>query len=367
MKKVISLLLVFSLLLASLLCFAGCKEKDNGENNNKEENKKEYTTRSKTVSYQHFNTVTLLSSYGDTTEEEFNSYVKTVDEMLGYYHKLFDIYFEYSGVNNLRTINRKAGKEPVAVDAELIDFLLYCKELYTLTNGKTNVMLGSVLSLWHDAREEASDRGGVLDAAELPTMSALLSANEHTSIDSLVIDTESKTVYISDPMASIDVGAIAKGYAATKVAEKLKSMGADSVALNAGGNIVTIGLKPDGSKWVTGITNPDKTADNSLICKIEIGETALVTSGDYERYFVCDGVHYHHIIDPATLMPAEYFASVSIFTANSGLADALSTALFCMSYEEGLALVEQIGGVDVLWIYRDGTMKMTNGVSLVNH
>ncbi len=358
MKKTISILLIFSLLLSTTFSLAGCKKTE------QEGNKKEYTTRSKTVSYQHFNTVTTMSTYGDTSEEEFDSYVKAVDEMFGYYHKLFDIYFEYSGINNIRTINRKAGKEAVVVDESLIDFLLYCKELYTLTGGKTNIMLGSVLSIWHDAREKADDRGGVLNVADFPSMSALSEANLHTSIELLVIDKEAKTVYISDPEASIDVGAIAKGYAAAKAAEKLKAMGADSMALNAGGNIITIGLKPDGDKWVTGITNPDKTASNSLICKIEIGETSLVTSGDYERYFVCDGVRYHHIIDPATLMPAAYFASVSIFTANSGLADALSTALFCMSYEEGLALVERIGGIDVLWIYKDGTMKMTSGVHL---
>ena len=358
MKKTISILLIFSLLLSTTFSLAGCKKTE------QEGNKKEYTTRSKTVSYQHFNTVTTMSTYGDTSEEEFDSYVKAVDEMFGYYHKLFDIYFEYSGINNIRTINRKAGKEAVLVDESLIDFLLYCKELYTLTGGKTNIMLGSVLSIWHDAREKADDRGGVLNVADFPSMSALSEANLHTSIELLVIDKEAKTVYISDPEASIDVGAIAKGYAAAKAAEKLKAMGADSMALNAGGNIITIGLKPDGDKWVTGITNPDKTASNSLICKIEIGETSLVTSGDYERYFVCDGVRYHHIIDPATLMPAAYFASVSIFTANSGLADALSTALFCMSYEEGLALVERIGGIDVLWIGKDGTMKMTSGVHL---
>ena len=369
MKKIISLLLIFSLFISSVLSFAGCKGQENGINNNKEpnknESKKEYTTRSKTVSYQHFNTVTMISSYGTATQEEFDNYVKVVDEMFGYYHKLFDIYFEYSGVNNIRTINRKAGREAVVVDEVLIDFLLYCKELYTLTGGKTNIMLGSVLSIWHDAREEADDRGGVLAADQLPTNAELLAANQHTSIDSLVIDKENKTVYISDPDASIDVGAIAKGYAAAKAAEKLKAMGANSVALNAGGNIVTIGLKPDGNKWVTGITNPDKTAQNSLICKVEIGETSLVTSGDYERYFVCDGVRYNHVIDPATLMPANYFASVSIFTANSGLADALSTALFCMSYEDGLALIERIGGIDVLWIYKDGTMKMTDGIHIV--
>ena len=356
MKKTISFVLALLFLLSTLSFFAGCDKK---------EEERQYTTYSKEVSYLHFNTVTILSSYGDTSEEEFNSYVKTVDEMLGYYHKLFDIYFEYAGVNNLRTINRKAGKEAVAVDAELIDFLLYCKELYSLTNGKTNVMLGSVLSIWHDARETASERGGVLNTDEFPSASALFEANQHTSIDALVIDEEAKTVFISDAKASIDVGAIAKGYAAAKVAQKLKDMGADSMALNAGGNIITIGLKPEGSKWVTGITNPDKTADSSLACRVEIGETSLVTSGDYERYFVCDGVRYHHIIDPDTLMPANYFASVSIFTANSGLADALSTALFCMSYEEGLALIERIGGVDVLWIYKDGTMKKTYGVHFV--
>ena len=361
MKKIISVLLVFSLVFVSVLSFAGCQDKEK-----EKEDEKQYTTRTKTVSYVHFNTVTILSSYGDTTEEEFNTYVKTVDEMFDYYHKLFDIYFEYSGVNNLCTINKKAGKEPVAVDEELIDFLLYCKELYTVTNGKTNIMLGSVLSIWHDAREIADDRGGYLNSDKFPSMSALSQAAEHTSIDLLTVNKEEKTVYISDSAASIDVGAVAKGYAAEKVAQKLKDMGADSMALNAGGNIITFGLKPNGAKWVTGITNPDKTAANSLICKVEIGETSLVTSGDYERYFVCNGTRYHHIIDSATQMPANYFASVSIFAPDSGLADALSTALFCMPYEQGLALVEQIGNIEVLWIYHDGTMKMTNGVSLVN-
>lgn len=356
MKKTISLLLAFSFLFLSFFCFFGCV---------KEKGKNQKPTYSKEVSYLYFNTVTVLSSYGDATKEEFDGYVKVVDEMFDRYHKLFDIYFEYSGVNNIKTINEKAGLEPVAVDEELVDFLLYCKELYVLTKGKTNIMLGSVLSIWHDAREKASEHDGVLNSDEFPSTSALSEANKHTSIDALVIDKEGKTVFISDPEASIDVGAIAKGYAAKKVAQRLKAMGADSVALNAGGNIITIGLKPDGSKWVTGITNPDKTASNSLICRVEIGEAALVTSGDYERYFICDGVRYPHIINPETLMPANYFASVSIFAADSGLADALSTALFCMSYEEGVALIKSIGGVEALWVCKDGTVKKTDGVHLV--
>ena len=359
MKKIVSIALLFLCLCCILTALPSCKDSSGSEP------KKEYTTRSKTVSYLHFNTVSMISSYGDTTAEEFDSYVKLADEMLGRYHQLFDIYYEYSGVNNIRTINQNAGKEPVKVDAELIDFLLYCKELYALTNGKTNIMYGSVLTIWHNARELADETGGYLDESLLPTTEELAEAAEHTSIDLLVIDREAGTAYISDPKASIDVGAIAKGYAARKLADALKERGADSMAINAGGNIITLGLKPDGSSWVTGITNPDKTSMESLACRVEIGETALVTSGDYERYFVSGNRQYHHIIDPATHMPADYFSSVSIFTQDGTLADALSTALFCMSYEEGLALVERIGGIDVLWICKDGTLKYTDGIRFV--
>lgn len=355
MKKFLCIVLV---LVCFLFPLTAC--------NNKATKNKEYETRTKTISYVHFNTVSTLSSYGDTTAEEFEEYVKTADEMLGYYHKLFDIYYEYAGINNIKTINDNAGKSSVEVDVELIDFLIYCKELYALTNGKTNIMLGSVLKIWHDKRETADMNGGYLDEALLPTVEELTAAAAHTSIECLVIDKETKTVYISDPEASIDVGAIAKGYAANKLAKKLRDMGADSMAINAGGNIITIGLKPDGDKWVTGITNPNKASENSLICKVEVGEISLVTSGNYERYFVSGSNTYHHIIDPETLMPANYFASVSIFASDSGLADSLSTALFCMSYEEGLALVRRIGNIDVIWIYNDGTIKHTDGVLFVD-
>ena len=358
MIKIVSKVLLMLALLGIVFSFVAC---DTGAG----EGKKEYTTRSKTVSYVHFDTVTILSSYGDTTEEEFNSYVAVTDEMLEYYHKLFDIYYEYAGVNNIRTINQNAGKAPVEVEEELLDFLAYCKEMYVLTGGKTNIMFGSVLQIWHDTRESAEERGGHLDEALLPTKEQLAAADEHTSIDLLVIDREAGTVYISDAHASLDVGAVAKGYVVTKITEALKERGANAVALNAGGNIATIGLKPDSDWWVTGITNPDKTAENSLACRVEIGEVSLVTSGDYERYFMSGDRRYHHIIDPATLQPADYFASVSIFTQDSGLADALSTALFCMSYEEGLALVRSIGDVEVLWIFGDGTLKYTEGVRIL--
>lgn len=355
MKRTVSFLLVIALVFSMLIFSVGCNE--DGEN--------EYATHTAEISYTHFNTASLLSTYQDISKEQFDSYIKVSDEMLGYYHKLFDIYFEYSGINNLKTVNKNAGIAPVTVDEELIVFLEYCKELYTLTQGKTNIMLGSVLKLWHEARETATENGGTLDGSLLPTETALAEAALHTSIDLLVIDREAKTVFITDPKASIDVGATGKGYAAKKLADKLKTLGADSTVLNAGGNIVTIGVKPSGGKWVTGIRNPDLSSSESLICRIEIGETSIVTSGDYERFFVSGDRKYHHVIDPVTLMPADHFSSVTILAEDSGLADALSTALFCMPYEEGLALINSIGNVDAVWVYKDGTLKSTDGVKIV--
>ena len=348
MKKIISLILLLSL-LSSLFACGGAKKSQ---------------PKSKTISSSYFNTLSVIYTYADEDGTDIEKYSAIADEVLSYYHKLFDIYFEYSDVNNIKTINKNAGKNPVEVNKDLIDFLLYCKELYTLTGGKTNVMLGSVLKIWHDLREEADDDFGYLDPAELPTEDILSEAATHTAIDLLVINEEDSTVYISDPKASLDVGAIAKGYTVDILYDRLKAEGADSVALNIGGNLRTIGLKPNAEPWVTGITNPDKESDDTVKCRIKIEEASVVTSGDYERYFMAGDKKYHHIIDPETLIPADYFSSVSIITADSALADALSTALFCMPYEDGIALIESIGGVDVIWIYKDGTVRYTEGITL---
>ena len=351
MKKILSITLLISLALSLFSCSFGSSDNDAG--------------KSKTISTSYFNTFSVIYAYGENADTNIEKYAAISEECLSYYHKLFDIYFEYSGINNIRSINKKAGKEPVKVDRELIDFLLYCKELFTVTGGKTNIMLGSVLKIWHDAREDAEDDFGYLSPEELPTRDELNEAMAHTSIDALIIDEEAGTVYISDPKASIDVGAIAKGYTVDILAERLIREGAEHVALNIGGNLRTIGLKPGGDLWVTGITNPDKEALDSLKCRIQIGEVSVVTSGDYERFFVSADKKYHHIIDPETLFPADYFSSVTIITKNSGLADALSTALFCMSYEDGLALVETLSDVEALWIYKDGEVKHTEGVKII--
>jgi thiamine biosynthesis lipoprotein len=320
---------------------------------NREESKKPQGM----VNFTFFDTVSYVYSYAGDSQEEFEARTNGVFEILGEYHKLFDIYYEHSGVTNLRTLNNNAGGEAMVVDEKLIDFLLYAKELYETTDGEMNIMMGSVLSLWHDCREAASVNPA---NARIPTEDELLEANKHTDMSFLEIDEENNTVRITDPKAKIDVGALGKGYATEKAAEYLKSVGAESYVLNIGGNIRIIGNKPDGSGWGTGIKDPADSERYAMT--LTLADTSCVTSGDYERYFTVNGERYHHIIDKDTLMPATYFSSVSIITKNSGLADALSTALFAMSYEDGLALVEKIGGVDVLWITSDGKQYYTEGI-----
>ena len=309
------------------------------------------------VYFDFFDTVSYIYSYAGDSQEDFEARCKGASSILLEYHKLFDIYYEHSGVVNLRTLNLNAGGEAMKVDEKLIDFLLYAKELYTLTGGEMNIMMGSVLSIWHDCREQA----GVSPAqARIPTEDELNEARLHTDISTLEIDKENLTVRITDPKASIDVGALGKGYATEKAAQYLRSIGAESYVLNIGGNIRIVGHKVDGASWATGIKNPENP--ETYVKTLMLADTSCVTSGNYERYFTVGGVRYHHIIDKDTLMPANYFSSVSIITPDSGLADALSTALFAMSYEDGLKIVEQIGNVEVLWIATDGTQYATPGI-----
>ncbi len=302
--------------------------------------------------FSYFDTVSNIYSYAGDSQETFAANCGEISGILGKYHKLFDIYYEHSGVTNLKTLNKNAGGEPLKVEQELIDFLLYAKELYTLTNGEMNIMMGSVLRIWHDCREEGT---------RIPTNEELQEAALHTSIDLLEIDVQNQTVRISDPKASIDVGALGKGYATEKAAKHLESIGATSYVLNIGGNIRIIGTKPDGSGWKTGIKNPANPSTYSKY--LMLANISCVTSGNYERYYTVGGQRYHHIIDKDTLMPSTYFSSVTILTSDSGLADSLSTALFSMSYEDGLNMVQRIGGVEVVWITPEGEIYTTSGIA----
>ena len=298
-----------------------------------------------------FDTVTTVVGRADS-QEAFQADAYAIRDELQKYHQLFDIYHDYDGVANLKTVNDNAGVAPVKVDPIIIELLLDCREYYDLTGGRVNVAMGGVLQLWHNARND-----GIRDPmnAKLPDAAQLQAASAHCSMDAIEIDQTQGTVFITDPQTQLDVGAIAKGWATQRVAENAPS----GMLISVGGNVCATGPKlSDGTAWVIGIQDPDDTGEN--LHAIYVTGGSVVTSGDYQRTYYVDGTAYHHIIDPDTQMPATYWRAVTVVCSDSGLADALSTGLFLMDLEQGQALAAQCG-VEVLWIARDGTEYMTDG------
>ncbi|MBQ4118754.1 MAG: FAD:protein FMN transferase [Clostridia bacterium] len=303
-------------------------------------------------SFNSFDTLTTIIGF-ETQREIFDANCTKIKEWLSEYHKLYDIYKSYKGVTNLYTLNRSQGKA-VKVDNKIIDLLLYSMELYLKTDGKLNVAMGSVLSIWHDYRDNGLENP---ENATLPEKSALQEAALHINFDDVVIDSKAQTVLIKDKKLTLDVGAIAKGYAAQKIAKQMEAAGMTGYILNIGGNVNIIGNRPDGEKWSIGIENPDKQNDNAYIEQLKLSNSmSLVTSGSYQRFYTVNGKNYHHIIDSATLYPAEYFASVSVLCEDSALADGLSTALFCLPYEDGKKLLQGFNNVHALWVTADGNI-----------
>lgn len=313
----------------------------------------------KAYSLDYFDTATTITGYAKS-QEEFDRISGEILAELGEYHRLYTIYHRFKGLENLCTVNElvEGQHRTVTVDRRIIDLLLYAKEMYTVTGGKVNIAMGSVLSIWHDYREL-----GMSDpaSAELPPMEKLTEAAKHTDINCLIIDEESSTVTITDPAMRLDVGAIAKGYAVERVARSLEEKGITGYVINVGGNVRTVGAKGDGSPWVAGIENPDTDAEEPYVAYLNLTGKSVVTSGSYQRYYLVNGKRFHHIIDSETLMPAEGFLSVSVVCKHSGQGDALSTALFCMPFEEGLALVESLPDTEAFWVLPDGTTRQSDG------
>lgn len=338
-QKITCLLLSLSLLLPLSSCKAGSE-------------KTKYTA----YSMDYFDTVTTIVGY-ESTQGEFDAVADEILAQLGEYHKLYSIYHRFEGMENLCTVNDLTDGEhrTVTVDRRIIDLLLYSKEMYEKTDGIVNIAMGSVLSLWHNYRTLGKDDP---ENASLPPMERLQAAAEHTDITKIIIDEENGTVTLTDPQMKLDVGAIAKGYAAEQVALSLEERGITGYVLNVGGNIRTVGTKPDGEMWTVGIENP---IGEEYLAYLRLNGQSVVTSGSYQRFYYVDGKPYHHIIHPDTLMPAEGFVSVSVITKDSGFGDALSTALFCLPLDEGMALVESLPEAEAMWVTEDGTQTFSSG------
>ncbi|NLG57661.1 MAG: FAD:protein FMN transferase [Clostridiales bacterium] len=344
------------LILCLLLPFAGAQAQA------------EYTRYSH-VFFGTFDTVITVLAYA-RNRAEFDRAAQEVEAAFQRYHRIFDQYNPHEGINNVHTLNRQAAIAPVVVPEELYDLLVYCKEMQPKTHGKVNVAMGSVLALWHDARELAS---GNPEALALPDMKALEAASLHTDMDNVVLNEAEQSVYFADPKLKLDVGAVAKGYATELAAQQMLKGPVSHFIINAGGNVRTGNPPLDGrSNWGVGVQDPDAAilspGDSDVIELLYMHNMSSVTSGDYQRYFVLDGVIYHHLISPDTLFPAHFMRSVTVITEDSGLADLLSTALFLMPPEEGLVFLDDLDlPVEAVWVLNDGSVVMTQGAKKMAH
>ncbi len=327
---------ILAILLAMVLCLSGCAI---------------FPKQQYSVTYLDlFDTVTTITGAADS-QQAFQEQAQQIYTQLQYYHQLFDIYNAYPGLNNLKTVNDNAGVAPVRVDGEIIALLQDCKSYYELTQGQMHVAMGSVLQLWHQSRQAALADP---EHGALPKEDALKEAMQHMDMQSLVLDEANSTVYLADSQMSLDVGAVAKGWAAQQVAQSLP----EGLLISIGGSVYATGAKDQkDTPWVIGIEDPD---GGEYLHKLSLREGSVATSGDYQRYFTVDGVNYHHIIDPDTGMPSTYWRSVSVVCQDSALADVLSTALFVLPLQQGKELARQ-AQAEVMWLDHQGQRNYTDG------
>ena len=333
MKRLICALLCVSLLLA------GCAGTGEPE-------QKQYTASYLTL----FDTVTYITGRAES-KEAFTRTAQGIHDELQVYHRLFDIYNDYEG-NNLKTVNDNAGVAPVTVDRAIIELLLDCRSYYEATEGRVNVAMGSVLKLWHEARNDGLDDPA---NAYLPDAQTLAEAAAHMDFDCVVIDEAASTVFLTDPALRLDVGAVAKGWSVQRVCETAPK----GLLISVGGNVCATGPKDEaGTPWVVGVQDPD--GGSEYLHTLYASGGSIVTSGDYQRAYMVGGTVYHHIIDPDTLYPSKYWRSVTVVCDDSGLADALSTALFLLPQEEGQALLDKFGA-RAMWVDAEGTIFYSPG------
>ena len=349
-KKNISILLIFVLCLTFL---SSCKPK----------------VRMK-FSYNYFDSFdTLVKATGYfTSQAQADDFDKKLNEKLKYYDHLFDCHKEHEDMNNVFTINKMAGKEKVKVDKALTDLVSQSKALGLKYDSRVNIAFGAIIKEWEKSMDEALQNDEL--KAAIPDMNDLKEKSKYALLNNIIIDKDENTIFISDENTQLNLGAVAKGYAVELICNELRDEGFDSFVISAGGNVKTNGHPnaDTSKKWTIGVENPYsnselKEGDTDIYDILYTMDKAIVTSGDYQRYFYgLDNVKYNHIIDTRTLSSARNFRAVTIITKDSGVADFLSTLLFTLSYEEGVEVLKDFEDTEALWINFDNTEYYTDGL-----
>lgn len=253
----------------------------------------------------------------------------------------------YKPESQLSMINKNAGIAPVKADPEVIAVIEKAIEVAKTTDGAFDPTVGPLVRLWGVGGKDAN----------VPDSKKVQDAMPEVGYGKVEVDRDAGTVFIKKKGMSIDLGAIAKGYAADLAVNALQESGIKGGIVAVAGDLKLFGLRHGGSLWRVGIQHPREK--DGVLVTLKLTSTAISTSGDYERYFIKDGVRYCHIMDPRTGYPAKGLVSVTVLANDSWLADSMATGIFVLGPEKGYALAMAHPEIEVLMVGLDGKILAT--------
>ncbi|MBI4685102.1 MAG: FAD:protein FMN transferase [Nitrospirae bacterium] len=288
-------------------------------------------------------TVVTITVVSDSSEKAETAIDRTFSEV----EKLNKLLNFYSSLSEVSEINKNAGIKSVPVSPETIEVIEKAIHTAEKTYGAFDITIGPVMTLWDFHKKVLPEDKSIKEKLSL------------VNYKGITIDKNRSSVYLQKKGMLIDLGGIAKGYAADKAVEVMKRNGIQAGLVSIAGDIKAFGLKPENKPWKIGIKNPrQKGKNNELIATIDLTDMAISTSGDYERYFITNGKRYHHILNPKTGYPAYGCQSVSILAPDGSVTDPLSTGIFILGTEKGLKLLEELG-LDGIIVDKDGKIHTT--------
>jgi thiamine biosynthesis lipoprotein len=249
-------------------------------------------------------------------------------------------------------INQAAGKKAVTVPLELIELIERSIKISKLTDGAFDISYASMDRIW---KFDGSMK-------EMPSPEAIHQSVAKVGYQKIIIDKENQTVMLKDVGMKLGLGGIGQGYIADKIKALLQSNGCVAGLVNVSGDISTWGKQPNGEQWKVGIKNPMNK--NKIFATFPLEDTAVETSGSYEKYVTFNGKRYSHIIDTRTGYPATGLISVSVFAKTTELADALATGVFVMGKDAGMNLVNQLPGISCIMVDEEGKVSTSKNIDL---
>jgi thiamine biosynthesis lipoprotein len=263
--------------------------------------------------------------------------------------RLEELLSTWIATSELSRVNASAGIKPIHVSTETLTIVQRAMQAAEMTDGGFNIAIGPAVEAW-----------SVTDGQRIPTESELDALRPLVDLQAVHVDVREQTIYLGKAGMRIDVGGIGKGYAADQAVEALRRAGAIAGVVALSGDIKTFGRLPGGKMFPIGIQHPRK--DGSVLAWIDLQDEAISTAGDYERFFVRDGVRYHHILDPRTLQPARSCQSVTVIAREGVWADGLDTGIFVVGVELGMQLVEALPDVEAIIVDAEGHVHVSSGL-----